>query len=191
MRDSIGFVCRAQVRAHAGCVKGGEVASLAVDHQRFAVIIAQEKPVFGRGGIAVHQHRRIGVAREVIEVDLARLHQFVNERQDKKPIRSGGYAHPIIGHGIVAGADRVHANDPRAASLDPANAHLDRIGIVILGHAEEDEKLGMVPVRLTKFPKGAAHCVDARRCHVDRAKAAMCGIVRRAEILRPKAGERL
>ena len=189
--DAIGHVCGAEVGAHTGFIKGGKRAGGPVDHQRFAIGVAQEKAVFGRFGVGIHQHWRIGVAGEVIEVDLACLHQFVNERQDEKPISSGGYADPVIGHGIVTRANRVHANDTRAARLDPANAHLDRIAVMVFGYAEKDEKLGMVPIRLAKFPEGTAHGVDACRRHVDRAKAAVRCVVWRAEILRPKAGERL
>jgi hypothetical protein len=62
---------------------------------------------------------------------------------------------------------------------------------MILGHAEDHEQLGALPVRRAELPERAAHRVDAGRGHVDRAEAAMGGIIRRAEILRPPAGEGL
>ena len=62
---------------------------------------------------------------------------------------------------------------------------------MVLGDAEHHEQLGAVPVRRAEFPERAADRHDAGRRHVDRAEAAMRGIVRRAELLRPEAGQRL
>jgi len=191
VRDAVRLMCGREVGVDAGGVEDGGPPGLAVDHQRLATLVAKKKPVFGRGGIAVHQHRRVGVAGEVIEVDLARLHQFVNERQDEKPVRARRDPHPVIGHGVIAGADRVDADDACTARLELTDAHLDRVAVVILGHAEQDEKPCVVPIRLAELPERPAHGVDPRCRHVDRAEAAMRRIVGRAEILRPEAGEAL
>ena len=62
---------------------------------------------------------------------------------------------------------------------------------MVLGHTEQHEELGVIPIRLPEFPERAAHRVDAACGHVDRAKAAVCCEIRRAEILRPVAREAL
>src|SRR3546814_5171790 len=49
----------------------------------------------------------------------------------------------------------------------------------------------MVPVGLAELPERAADRIDAGGRHVDRAEAAVGREVRRAELLRPEAGERL
>ena len=49
----------------------------------------------------------------------------------------------------------------------------------------------MLPVGLAEFPERAADRVQAGGGHVDRAEAAMRGVVGRAELLRPPAGQRL
>ena len=115
----------------------------------------------------------------------------MHQRQDEEAIGARRDADPVIGHGIVARADRVHPDHLGAARLDLADAHLDRVAVMVLGHAEDHEQLGMVPVGLAELPEGAAHRVDTGSGHVDRAEPAMRGIVRRAEILRPEAGEGL
>src|SRR5262249_40642522 len=78
-----------------------------------------------------------------------------------------------------------------AASLELAEPDLDRIGIVILGDAEQQEIFGAIPIRLAELPERAADRVKPRGRHVDRADSAMRGVVRRTELLRPISGERL
>ena len=115
----------------------------------------------------------------------------MDQRQDQQAVRPRRDRVPVVRHAVIAGADRVDADHPRAARFQLADAHLDRVAVVILGHAEQQEKPGPVPVRLAEFPEGAAHRVDARSRHVDRTEPAMRGVVRRAEALRPKAREAL
>jgi hypothetical protein len=115
----------------------------------------------------------------------------VGEREDQEPVGARRDAVPVVGDGIVARADRVHGDDAGAAGLELADPDLDRIRIVVLGHAEEEEELRPLPVGLAEFPEGAADRVDARGRHVDGTEAAMRGVVGRAEGLRPPAGEGL
>ena len=122
---------------------------------------------------------------------MAGAQQLVRQRQHEEAVRAGRDADPLIGHGVIAGAHRVDGNDAAAARFQPADADLDRVGIVVLGDAEDHEELGPVPVRRAELPERAAERVDAAGRHVDRAEAAMRGIVRRAELLRPPAGQRL
>ena len=78
---------------------------------------------------------------------------------------------------------------PRALSL--AEAELDRVAVVVLGDAEQQEVAGMLPVRLAELPEAAADRVLPGGRHVDRAEAAMRRAVRRAEAGGPQAGQRL
>ena len=180
-----------KVGAHAGLIKGGEFAGLAVDHQRLAVLIAQLQAILRRFRVAVQQHWRVGVAREVVQIYASGLHQAVDQRQNEQPISAGRDADPIIGDGVIPGADRVHPDDPRTAFLQLAQTHLDRVAVMVLGHAKQHEQLGMVPIGLAELPKRAAHRVDASGGHIDRAETAVGRVVRRAESLRPKRCEAL
>src|SRR6185312_16399734 len=91
----------------------------------------------------------------------------------------------------IARSHRIHDDDLRAALLQRAEPELDRIRVVILGDAPEHQVLRQRPVRLAELPEAAAERVHAGRGHVDRAEAAVCGVVDRAERLRPPAGQRL
>jgi len=115
----------------------------------------------------------------------------VNQRQDQKAVGARCDPVPVIRHGIVAGADRVHPDHPRAPRLQLADADLDGVRVMVLRHAEKNEELRALPVRGAELPEGAAHRVDARRRHVDRAEAAMRRVIGRAEALGPEARERL
>src|SRR6185312_8527671 len=57
--------------------------------------------------------------------------------------------------------------------------------------AEEQEEARMLPIRLAELPERAADGVEPGGRHVDRAEAAMRGVVRRPELARPPSGERL
>jgi len=52
-------------------------------------------------------------------------------------------------------------------------------------------KLGAVEVGAAELPEAAADRVDHAGRHVDRAEAAVCGVVGRAELAREQAGQRL
>src|SRR2546427_8743373 len=62
---------------------------------------------------------------------------------------------------------------------------------MVLGNAPEQEILRMIPVGRAEFPERVADRIQAGNRHVDRAEAAVRGPVRRAELLRPEAGQRL
>jgi hypothetical protein len=47
------------------------------------------------------------------------------------------------------------------ARLETAQADLDGVRVVVLGHAEEEEQLGALPVGRAELPEGAAQGVDA------------------------------
>ena len=122
---------------------------------------------------------------QIVQIDLTGLHQAMDHREDKQAIGARCNADPIISHSVIAGADRVHADDARAACFDLTNAHFDRVGIVIFGHAEQHEEFGVVPIGLPKFPECAAHRVDASRGHVNGTEAAVGCVVWRAKVLCP------
>ena len=91
----------------------------------------------------------------------------------------------------IAGADRVDRDDAGAAVLELAEADLDRVAVVVLGDAEEEEEPRVLPVGGAELPEGGAEGVDAGGGHVDRAEAAVGGVVGGAVLLRPPAGEGL
>ena len=62
---------------------------------------------------------------------------------------------------------------------------------MVLGHAPQHQVAGVLPVRLAELPEAAAERVQPAGRHVDRAESAVRGVVDRAELLRPPAGERL
>src|SRR5690606_27020241 len=68
---------------------------------------------------------------------------------------------------------------------------LDRVGVVVLGGAEHHEIARQGPVGLSELPKRAADRVYPRCRHIDRAEAAVRGIVGRTELACPPSCERL
>ena len=181
---------RPKIRLHALCIPAGGHARAPVDHEGLAFGIAHEQAL-GRPVGFVQKERRIRPLRQIVQINLARLEQAMDQRQDQQPVGAGRDPQPVIGHGIVAGADRVDPDHPRAALLQLAQPDLDRIAVMVFGHAEHHEQLGAVPVRLPEFPERPADGVNPRRRHVHRTKAAVCCIIRRAEHLRPPAGQAL
>ena len=184
------LVAGGEVGHGAGLVEGHRLAGLLVDDQRLSVLVAQEQTLV-RPLRFVHQEARVGVAAQVVEIDLAGAEQLVDQGQDEEPVGAGRDADPFVGDGVVARADRVHAHDLAAIGLELADADLDRVTVVVFGHAEQHEELGAVPVGLAEFPEGTAHGVDPAGGHVDRAEAAVGRVVGRAESLAPEAGEAL
>src|SRR5690606_21956951 len=79
----------------------------------------------------------------------------------------------------------------RPARPELGEADLDGVRVVVFGYAEHQEVLGSLPVRLAELPERAADRVEPARRHVDRAEAAVRGVVGRAELRRPPAGQRL
>ena len=170
---------------------GDGLVAVAVPDELASRLVAQEAAEAGRARVLVDEVGGVGVAQQVGQVDPAGRHQDVDQAQDQEAVGAGGDADPLVGDGAVAGADRVDRDDPRAAGLELAEADLDRVRVVVLGDAEEDEELGQVPVGRAELPERAAERVDAGRRHVDRAEAAVRGVVRGAVLLRPPAGEGL
>ena len=77
----------------------------------------------------------------------------MDERADKKTVSAGLDANPFIGDGVIAGAHRINGDELDAAFLDLADADLDRVRGMILGHAEQHEIARMLPVRVAEFPE--------------------------------------
>ncbi len=115
----------------------------------------------------------------------------MHHRKDEQPIGARRDPNPFVGHRVITRADRVDADHLGTATFDFADARLDRVAVVVFGDTENHEKLGMLPIRLTKFPECATHRVDARSRHVDRTKAAMRRVIWRTETLCPEACEAL
>ncbi len=167
------------------------LAARAIQHQRRAVIITKEQPVIRLAGVADDKPGGVGVAAQIIDVDLAGAHQFANKRQDQQAVGAGCDAIPVIGNRGIAGLYRIHRDHPRATGLQLAKPDLDRVGIMILGNAEQDEELGQVPIGRSELPEGAAKRIDSASRHIDRTEPAMGGKMRGAELLCPPARQGL
>ena len=191
MRHTLGAVAAIKVRFDAFLVKRGQLAGFAVDDQFLAIFVTHQQTVFGGCFITVHQNRRIGVLCKVGQIDLARLHQLMNEGENEQTIGARRDPDPIIGNRVVARADRVDPNDPRTALFDFADPHFDRVAVVVFGDTEQHKQFGMVPIGLAKFPEGPAHSVDPSGGHVDRTEPAVSGVIRGAKALCKHGCERL
>ncbi len=167
-------------------VKPCEFACIGVNDHDFVIVIAQQEAC-----VRVDQRRGVCVQREILKIDFARFHQFMNKRQDEQAICARRDAYPFVSHSVIARADRVNADHFGAASFDFADTHFDWVGVVVFGNTEQHEQFGVIPVRLAEFPERAAHGVDAACCHVHRAEAAVCRKVWRTKALCPHASERL
>ena len=165
---------------------------LLIPGERAVGVVAREQAVARAAGLAAHQPGRIRVADQVVEVDLARGQQRVDQGQDQKPVRTRPDADPFVGDRRIAGAHRIDRDELCVAGgLQLAEADLERVGIVVLGDAEHQQIARVLPVRLAEFPERATDRVEAGGGHVDGAEAAMGGIVGRAELARPIAGQGL
>ncbi len=168
-----------------------QLARRLVEAERIAGVVAREQAVVLRTGIPDHQPWRIGVARQVVEIDLLRLQQLVHQRRGEQPVGAGLDADPLIGDRVVARAHRVDGDDLHAPLLELAEADLDRVGGMILGHAEQHEIARVIPVGIAELPERAAERIEAGRRHVHRAEAPVRRIVGRPELHGPPAGQRL
>ena len=164
---------------------------LRIVDERRARGIAEDEAIVGAARILDHQPRRIGEAQQIFTVDLLLLHEHVDQGAGKQAIGAGADADPFIGNRGVARLHRIDRDDLGAARLELAQPHLDRVRGMVFGHAEEHEVFRMLPVRLAEFPEAAAIGVEAGRRHVDRAEAAVGGVVGRAELRGPPAGQGL
>ena len=115
----------------------------------------------------------------------------MDQRHDEEPVCARGDPDPVVSHSVVSRAHRVDADNARTTGLELADANFDGVAVVVLCDTEDHEHLGAVPVGLAKFPEGTAHGIDTSSGHIDRAEAAVCGIVGRAEGLRPERCEAL
>ena len=125
MRHAIVVERSRQIRLDALAVPWCQFASVAVDDLRLAVAVFQEQAAFFAVGVFVDQNRCVGEACQIVEVDLASLHQAMDHRQDVKTVGAGRDADPFICNSVIAGTDRVHTNDFSAVFLSTANTHLD------------------------------------------------------------------
>ena len=113
---AMALIDRPQIGLHPLPVPRRGLAGALVDHKGLAFGILQDQSLFGALGF-VDQQRRVGVAREVFQIDLARLKQAMDQRQDHQPIGAGRDAVPIVGYRIIPGADRIDPDHPRAPRL--------------------------------------------------------------------------
>ena len=180
-----------QGRRQIGDEAARERAGLLVVHQRHALVVAGEQAVVGGAGCLDHQPGRVGVAHEVLDIDLLGLEQLLDHGGDEQPVGAGPDADPLVGDGAVAGAHGIDGDELDAALLELAERHLDGVGGVVLGDAEHQEVAGVVPVGVAELPERAAEGVHAGGRHVDRAEAAVGGEVGRAVLDGPPSRERL
>ena len=115
----------------------------------------------------------------------------MNQGENKQSVRTRRNSEPFVRDSGVPGSHGVDRHELDVAALELADAHLDRVGIVVLGDAEHHEVARPLPVRFAEFPKGAANGVDARGGHVDGAEPSVSRVVRRTELHRPPGGKRL
>ena len=109
---AIGQLERAdQRRRDVGARRIGERAGGLVEGERLAVGVAREQAVVGRARIVDHQPMRVGEAHQIVEIDLLRAHQLVDQRADEQSVGAGPDADPFVGDGAVAGADRIDGDD--------------------------------------------------------------------------------
>ena len=98
---------------------------------------------------------------------------------------------PFVGDRRVAGAHRVDRDEAAAPALELRDRDLQRIRVVVFGGADHHEQLRALEVRPAELPEAAADRVDHAGGHVHRAEAAVRRVVRRAEVAREQAGQRL
>ncbi len=190
----------AQLRVDAFAVRGHGLAGLAVPPQLVLrigrvdlgagrVLDMQAEVVAGLVG--VDQLAGIGVAHQEVAVVQPGQDQLVDQRQQQRAVGAGADRHPLVGDRRVAGAHRVDRDEAAAVALELGDRDLQRVGVVVLGGADHHEQLGAIEVGAAELPERAADRVDHARGHVDRAEAAMRGVVGRAELAREHAGQRL
>ncbi len=150
-------------RLHAGGAGVDREPCGAVPGQRPALRIAGEQAVVGRARIADHQPGGIGVADQKFEIDAVGAQQFMDQRQHEQPVGAGTDADPFVGDRRVTGPHRIHRDVFRPALFQFARPGLDRVGIVVLGHAEHHQVFRALPVGIAELPEAAADRCKARR----------------------------
>ena len=116
-----------QCHLHRSSIMRCRLAGCPVQHLRRARIITQEQPVIRCTRIADNQPRRVGIARQIIDIDLASAQQLADHRQNQQPVRARGHPEPVIRNSRITGLHRIDRNHPCAASLQLAKSHLDRV----------------------------------------------------------------
>ena len=168
-----------------------QLARTLVEAERIAGVVAREQAVVLCTRIPDHQPRRIGVARQIVEIDLLGLQQLVHQCRGEQPIGARLDADPFVGDGVVARAHRVDGDDLHAPLLELAEPDLDRVGGMVLGHAEQHEVARVIPVGIAELPERAAERIEPGGRHVHRAEAPVRRVVGRAELHGPPARQRL
>jgi hypothetical protein len=97
--------------------------------------IARKQPIVLAMRVLHHQPVRIGVAHQVIQIDAVRLQQLMDQREGEQAIGTRPDPDPFVGDRAIAGAHRIDRDDLGAVRLERAQAELDRIGVVVFGHA--------------------------------------------------------
>ncbi len=115
----------------------------------------------------------------------------MDHRQQEGTVGAGADGHPLVGDRRIAGAHRVDRDEAPAVALELADGDLQRVAVVVLGGADHHEQLGAVEVGPAELPERAADGVDHAGGHVHRTEAAVRGVVRRAELAREQARQRL
>ena len=115
----------------------------------------------------------------------------MDQRHDEKPIRAGADTHPFIGNSGIASTHGIDGNHLGVALLQRCQAGFDRVRIMILGHAQDQQVFRAFPIRFAKFPEGTTNGVKPASGHIDGTKAAMRREIGRAELRRPKTCQRL
>ena len=142
-------------------------------------------------GLEQHQLRRVGEALEEGVVDAVARDQHVQERHQERAIGARLDRDPLVGDRRVAGAHRVDRDEAAALALELRDRDLERIRVMVLGRADHHEQLRPLEVRPAELPEAAADRVDHAGGHVHRAEAAVRRVVRRAEVAREQARQRL
>ena len=117
--------------------------------------------------------------------------QLVQQRHEERAVGARLDRDPLVGDRRVAGAHRVDRDEAAARALELRDRDLQRVRVMVLGGADHHEQLGALEVRPAEFPEAAADRVDHAGGHVHRAEAAVRRVVRRAELAREQAGQRL
>jgi hypothetical protein len=141
--------------------------------------------------VLVDQLAAVGVAGDELAVVQALGQQLVDHRQQEGAVGAGADRHPLVGDRRVSGAHRVDRDEAPAVALELGDRDLQRVAVVVLGRPEHHEQPRAVEVGAAELPERAAYRVDQAGRHVDRAEAAMGGVVRGAELAREQAGQRL
>ena len=162
-----------------------------IPHLGGICFIAGKQAIISTTGIFDDKPWCIGVTLEIFAIYFLCGQQFMDECTHKQTISAGLQANPLIGNGGVTGFYGVDGYKFGSPALESSQSGFDGVGCMIFGHAKEQEVFRMLPVGLTKFPEGTAECIEASRCHVHRAEAAVGCIIWCTELRGPPARQAL